>query len=265
VGASVAMLASLAVAFIVTPWIGLRLLAGHVGGESATGAGGDATTRPLRDSRESPDPAVSAGPSLYTRLMQRLMGEARTRGLFYAGVLGLLVLSMGLIGVRLVQVKMLPFDNKSEFQVILDLPEGTTLESSAAAAAEIAAYLRSVPEVEHTQVYAGTAAPFNFNGLVRHYFLRRGANVADVQVNLLPKEDRDRQSHEIAVAVRPAVDSIARRYGARRCSRRWWRRSTPTATAPGWRRLGGSSRSSSRRPVSWTWTGRSRIPAPGSA
>jgi multidrug efflux pump subunit AcrB len=134
---------------------------------------------------------------------------------FYGAVGLLLLLSAGLIGVRLVQVKMLPFDNKSELQVVLDLPEGTTLEASQAAAQEVAAWLRTVPEVASIQTYAGTAAPFNFNGLVRHWFLRRGANVADVQVNLLPKHDRDRQSHEIALAVRPAVDSIARRHGAR--------------------------------------------------
>jgi multidrug efflux pump subunit AcrB len=109
---------------------------------------------------------------------------------------------------------MLPFDNKSEFQVILDLPEGTSLERSAALGAEIASYLNTVPEVIGTEVYAGTAAPFNFNGLVRHYFLRQGANVADVQVTLAPKGERHRQSHAIAVAVRPAVDSIARRYEA---------------------------------------------------
>jgi multidrug efflux pump subunit AcrB len=110
---------------------------------------------------------------------------------------------------------MLPFDNKSEFQVVLDFPEGTALETSNAAAGEIAAWLRSVPEVSSVQSYAGTAAPFNFNGLVRHYFLRRGPNVADLQVNLLPKGERNRQSHEIAVAARPGIDSIARRYGAR--------------------------------------------------
>jgi multidrug efflux pump subunit AcrB len=210
VGASVAMLASLAVAFIVTPWVSLRLLAGHVGGETPAREDGGSVAGAAAQA-EGP---ARGEPGLYARGMQRLMREPRTRGLFYAGVVGLLVLSMGLVAVRLVQVKMLPFDNKSEFQVILDLPEGATLESSAATAAEIAAYLRGVPEVEHTQVYAGTAAPFNFNGLVRHYFLRRGANVADVQVNLLPKEERDRQSHEIAVAVRPVVDSIARRFGA---------------------------------------------------
>ena len=126
---------------------------------------------------------------------------------------------MGLVAAQVVQVKMLPFDNKTEFQVILDLPEGTTLESSAALGAEVAAYLRTVPEVRSTEVYAGTAAPFNFNGLVRHYFMRRGANVADVQVNLLAKGERSRQSHAIAVAVRPAIDSIARRYRRQRQDR----------------------------------------------
>ncbi|MDH4132976.1 MAG: efflux RND transporter permease subunit, partial [Gemmatimonadota bacterium] len=151
---------------------------------------------------------------LYRPLMGALMRRPRLRLGFYGGIVGLLLLSMGLLAVKLVEVKMLPFDNKSEFQVILDLPEGTTLETSAALGAEVAGYLRTVPEVRHTQVYAGTASPFNFNGLVRHYFMRRGSNVADVQVNLLPKEERSRQSHDIAVAVRPAVDSIARHYGA---------------------------------------------------
>ena len=109
---------------------------------------------------------------------------------------------------------MLPFDNKSEFQVILDFPEGRRSRPPTPRPAEVAAYLAHGAGRGEPQTYAGTAAPFNFNGLVRHYFLRRGANVADVQVNLLPKGDRHRQSHDIAVAVRPAVDSIARRYGA---------------------------------------------------
>jgi multidrug efflux pump subunit AcrB len=133
---------------------------------------------------------------------------------FYGAVVVLLAGSVALLALRVVQVKMLPFDNKSEFQVILDFPEGTTLETSNAAASEIAGHLHRVPEVRSVQVYAGTAAPFNFNGLVRHYFLRRGGAVADLQVNLLPKGERRRQSHDIAVAVRPGVDSIARRYGA---------------------------------------------------
>jgi multidrug efflux pump subunit AcrB len=196
VGASVAMLASLGVAFIVTPWLALRLLRGR--------------TRDAAHAEEAPS---SSG--RYGRLMSRLMDEPKLRRGFYGVVVLLLAGAVGLLGLRLVQVKMLPFDNKSEFQVVLDLPEGTTLETTAAAAADVAAVLRTVPEVASTQTYAGTASPFNFNGLVRHYFLRRGANVADVQVNLLPKHDRDRQSHEIAVAVRPLVDSVARRYGAR--------------------------------------------------
>jgi multidrug efflux pump subunit AcrB len=146
--------------------------------------------------------------------MAGLMASRARRRTFYGAVLALLLFSMGLVAFGVVSVKMLPFDNKSEFQVVLDLPEGATLETSAAAGADVAAYLRTVPEVESTELYAGTAAPFNFNGLVRHYFLRRGANVADVQVNLRAKGERSRQSHAIAVAARPAIDSIARRYGA---------------------------------------------------
>ncbi len=204
VGASVAMLFSLGVAFIVTPWLTVRLLGDHVAREAA-GGHRDRSHEPEEEGRFA---------RLYARVMTPLMERRRLRLGFYGGVLALLVLSMGLVAVRAVQVKMLPFDNKSELQVVLDLPEGTTLETGNAAAQEIAGYLRGVPEVESTQTYAGTAAPFNFNGLVRHYFLRSGANVADVQVNLLPKGERDRQSHAIAVAVRPGVDSIARLFGA---------------------------------------------------
>ncbi|HSB56001.1 MAG TPA: efflux RND transporter permease subunit [Gemmatimonadales bacterium] len=200
VGASVAMLASLAVAFIVTPYLGFRLLAGHTGG--APPAEPEQPEAPSRFAR------------VYVPAMRALMERPRIRRLFYGGVLALLVGSMLLVVLRVVQVKMLPFDNKSEFQVILDFPEGTTLETSAAAANEMAAWLRRVPEVRETQVYAGVAAPFNFNGLVRHYFLRRGPNVADVQVNLVPRSERKRQSHAIALSARPGVDSIAARYGA---------------------------------------------------
>src|SRR5690606_3140617 len=202
VGASVAMLASLGVAFIVTPYLALRLLRGHV---PAEGSGSSAA----RDGGASEEGWFARR---YRRIMTGLMEQSRRRHLFYGGVVALLIISMGLVAVQSVSVKMLPFDNKSEFQVVLDLPEGATLETSAALGAEVARYLRTIPEVRSTEVYAGTAAPFNFNGLVRHYFLRRGSNVADVQVNLLGKEDRSRQSHEIAVAVRPAIDSIARRY-----------------------------------------------------
>ena len=200
VGASVAMLASLAVAFIVTPWLAYRLLKGHVANAHAS------TAHPPEEGGKID--------RIYRRIMLPLMQRKGLRTGFYAGVVVLLLASMSLVVLKAVQVKMLPFDNKSEFQVVLDFPEGTTLETSNRAASEIAAYLGTVPEVVSTQVYAGTSAPFNFNGLVRHYFMRSGANVADVQVNLLPKGDRKRQSHAIAVAVRPSVDSIAQRFGA---------------------------------------------------
>jgi multidrug efflux pump subunit AcrB len=198
IGASAAMLASLAVAFVITPWLALKLLKGHV---PATGHG-DGHAAPPEDGR-------------YARLMRGLIADGGKRKLVYIGTVALLLGSMSLLAVRLVQVKMLPFDNKSEFQVILDFDEGTPLETTMAVAEEVAAVLREVPEVVSTQTYAGAAAPFNFNGLVRHYFLRRGSNVADVQVNLAPKHDRDRQSHEIAVAVRPLVEAVVSRHGAR--------------------------------------------------
>jgi len=201
VGASVAMLASLGVAFMVTPWLALRLLRGHV-----------AASAPHDRAHEEEETGRFAG--LYSRIMTPLMDQPGRRTVFYVIIAALLLASIGLLGVRAVQVKMLPFDNKSEFQVILDLPAGATLETSNALAQEVAARVRGVPEVVSTETYAGTSAPFNFNGLVRHYFTRRGANVADVQVNLKPKSDRRRQSHDIAVAIRPAIDSIARRYGA---------------------------------------------------
>ncbi len=202
VGASAAMLASLGVAFVVTPWLALRLLKGHVPAAHASGEGaeGGETSRGFG--------------KFYARLMSPLLDIPKRRYVVYGGVAVLLLLSASLVAVKLVQVKMLPFDNKSEFQVILDLPEGTTLESANGLGQEVAGRLRQVPEVEHVQVYAGTAAPFNFNGLVRHYFLRQGPSVVDVQVNLSAKGDRSRQSHAIAVSVRPAIDSIARRYGA---------------------------------------------------
>ena len=202
IGASVAMLASLAVAFIVTPYLGYRLLRGHV----------SRTPRPHDRAHEEEEASRFA--RFYNRVMTPLMDKPSRRLAFYGGVIALLAASVSLIFVKAVKVKMLPFDNKSEFQVVLDLPEGTTLETTNALGREIASSLRRVPEVTSTEVYAGTAAPFNFNGLVRHYFMRRGPNVADVQVNLLPKGERSRQSHAIAVAVRPAIDSIARRYGA---------------------------------------------------
>ena len=152
---------------------------------------------------------------LYRRVMGPLVTQARWRWVFLGSVAGLLLAAVLLVPLGWVKVKMLPFDNKSEFQVILNMPEGSSLERTAAVAREIAEAVRAEPEVTDVQVYAGTAAPFNFNGLVRHYFMRRGANVADLQVNLLPKGERRAKSHEVAKRVRPAVAEIARKYGAR--------------------------------------------------
>jgi multidrug efflux pump subunit AcrB len=134
----------------------------------------------------------------------------------FLGIITVLLLgAMATVGVGWVKVKMLPFDNKSEFQVVLTMPEGSSLERTARAAREMAAAIRLEPEVTDYQIYVGVASPFNFNGLVRHYFLRRGANVADIQVNLVDKHLRSAQSHDIAKRVRPAVAAVAERFGAR--------------------------------------------------
>jgi multidrug efflux pump subunit AcrB len=127
----------------------------------------------------------------------------------------LLLAACALVPLKRVMVKMLPFDNKSEFQIIIDMPEGTPLERTAAVTREIAAYVQTVPEVANFQTYVGTASPHNFNGLVRHYFLRANPHEADIQVNLAPKDHRKAQSHDIAKRVRPHVAAIAQRYGAR--------------------------------------------------
>ncbi len=147
--------------------------------------------------------------------MGPLIAHRRWRYVFLASIVGLLLAAMALVGIGWVKVKMLPFDNKSEFQVILNMPEGSALEDTAQAAREIAAAVRVEPEVTDYQVYAGVAAPFNFNGLVRHYFMRRGANIADLQINLVSKGERKAQSHDIAKRVRPRVAEIAAKYGAR--------------------------------------------------
>ncbi|HUF36833.1 MAG TPA: efflux RND transporter permease subunit, partial [Gemmatimonadales bacterium] len=194
VGASMAMLFSLGVAFIVTPYVALRLVREH---HLAGGPG-----RPSR---------IGAA---YAGWLRRLLARRGERLAFYGAVVTVLLLSIGLVLVRAVTVKMLPFDNKSEFQVVLDFPAGTTLETSARGAQEIAERLAADADVRDVQVYAGVAAPFNFNGLVRHYFLRQGPAVADVQVNLHSAHERDAQSHDVAVRLRPVVEEVAQRYGA---------------------------------------------------
>jgi multidrug efflux pump subunit AcrB len=146
--------------------------------------------------------------------MGPLLDRPRVRGLFLGGIVALLLGAVAFVLSGAVTIKMLPFDNKSEFQIILNTPEGTTLEQTARIAHEMADALRTQPEVRDYQIYAGTASPFNFNGLVRHYFMRRSPNVADIQVNLVPKHERADQSHAIAKRTRALVAPIAARYGA---------------------------------------------------
>ena len=202
-GASAAMLFSLVVAFTVTPWAALRVLRRHLPAITPAHDSG------LHD--QAPDTFFTR---LYHRIMDPMIARARWRWTFLGLVAALLLGAMAFVPAGLVKIKMLPFDNKSEFQVILDLPEGSTLEETTRVARELAAALRTEPEVRDYQIYAGTASPFNFNGLVRHYFMRRGANVADLQVNLLPKHERSAQSHDIAERVRPRLAAIAAKHGA---------------------------------------------------
>lgn len=194
VGATAAMLFSLLVAFVVTPWASVRLLSREA--EEAH-AGEGWTTR------------------LYRNAMDRLLHRPAWRYGFLAMVVLLLFGSVSLFALKWVKVKMLPFDNKSEFQVVIDMPEGTPLEETASVTREIGSVLATVPEVANYQMYVGTASPYNFNGLVRHYFLRRAPHEADIQVNLAGKEERASQSHDIAVRVRPAIQAVAARHGAR--------------------------------------------------
>ena len=196
VGASAAMMFSLVIAFVVSPWAALRLLK-RDGGHHAEGEAEGWTTR------------------VYRRVMTPLIENARWRWTFLVGVVVLLLLAALLVPLKAVRVKMLPFDNKSEFQVIIDMPNGTPLESTLGVAQEIGAYLGQHREVANYEIYAGTSGPYNFNGLVRHYFLRRGPNEADIQVNLRGVAERSRQSHDIAKEMRGPIQEIAKRWNAR--------------------------------------------------
>ncbi|HQN07986.1 MAG TPA: efflux RND transporter permease subunit, partial [Thermoanaerobaculia bacterium] len=150
----------------------------------------------------------------YQKLFTPLLESAGKRWALIGGVVVLLLLSTSLVFFKVAKVKMLPYDNKSEIQVVVDMPEGTTLEATNAVARDLARKVRNEPEVTDVQVYVGTTAPFNFNGLVRHYFLRSGPLVADLQVNLLPKQERKRDSHTFAKDVRTLLLPIAKRHGA---------------------------------------------------
>jgi multidrug efflux pump subunit AcrB len=201
VGASAAMVFSLLVAFMVTPWAAMRLL--HHEKE-----GGEGSSHPDHSQEDW-------STRLYRRVMTPLIETSFWRWVFLVGVVVLLMISCALVAMGLVRVKMLPFDNKSEFQVILDMPESAPLEDTAAVAMEMGDYLRTVNEVVDYQVHVGTSGPFNFNGLVRHYYLRSRPYQADLQVNLAAKGHRQEQSHAIAKRVRPRLKAIADRWGAR--------------------------------------------------
>jgi len=199
IGASSAMLVSMLVAFVITPWAAYHILRGPA--ERGT----------LHGHSEKEDLSTR----LYRKAMGSLIHSTLWRKIFLGGMALLLLAAVALVPLGKVVVKMLPFDNKSELQVIVDMPEGTTLEETANVARELSSAVRAEPEVTDIQVYAGTAAPFNFNGLVRHYFLRRGSNVADLQVNLVGKHEREAQSHAFSKRIRRGLEAIAKKHGAR--------------------------------------------------
>ncbi len=211
INASAAMLFSLVVAFVVSPWLTYRLFKKHATElaerKVAAGAG-------LPDTLALETVQEDRLHRLYQRLFRPLLESRKRRFALLGAVAVLLLASTALFPLRIAAVKMLPHDNKSELQVVVDMPEGTTLEHTAAVARELALVLRELPEVTDIETYVGTSAPFNFNGLVRHYFLRSGPLVADLQVNLLPKHDRATASHPFAKTLRPLLAPIAARHGA---------------------------------------------------
>jgi multidrug efflux pump subunit AcrB len=208
INASLGMAISLAIAFTVTPWLALKLMKPH---------------GPAAHAAHAADEAVDAAPTglagrlqrLFAALLLPLLASARKRWLLLAGILVALALSVGLAAVQWVVLKMLPFDNKSEFQLVVDMPAGTPLEDTAAALHELGGFLARQPEVQDLQGYAGTASPITFNGLVRQYDLRSEAEQGDLQVNLVHKSQRKEQSHAIAQRLRPQLEAIAARHGAR--------------------------------------------------
>ena len=201
INASMGMFISLAIAFVITPWLALKLMkpaahGGHGHGEEDKLAGKlDRLAR-----------------RVMTPLLDPRTGQAARRKL-WLGILVAILLSVSLGVVKLVILKMLPFDNKSEFQVVLDMPVGTPLEETDKVLHEIGAYIGTVPEVSDYQAYAGTASPINFNGLVRQYYLRSNPEMGDIQVNLVDKHHRERKSHDIAIGVRERVMEIAKAHG----------------------------------------------------
>ncbi|WP_424000976.1 efflux RND transporter permease subunit [Maribacter sp. IgM3_T14_3] len=200
IGASIAMILSLFVALTITPYLGYIFLR-----EKEKKGAVEKVEKPLEETFIY---------KIYNKYERPLIENKRKRWLFLGLTFLILIASMVLFFTKSVAVKMLPFDNKNEFQVVIDMPEGTTLERTGVVAQEISQYLSTRPEVINYQNYVGTSAPITFNGLVRHYDLRGGSNMADIQVNLIDKEERTAQSHDIASLLRPDIQKIAAKYNA---------------------------------------------------
>ncbi|NOY21887.1 MAG: efflux RND transporter permease subunit [Acidobacteria bacterium] len=198
INASAAMLFSLFIAFTVTPWLAYHLL------------------KYEKHDEDKPEGGETSGWMYrkYKKFMETLIDRPSRRWAFLSLVIVLLLGSIALFVTKHAIVKMLPYDNKSEMQIIIDMPEASTLEQTTATARDISNYLRTVPEVSDFQIYSGTSAPFNFNGLVRHYFMRQGENVADIQVNFVSKDARKRKSHKLAKEMRPSILEIGRKHNA---------------------------------------------------
>ncbi len=199
IGASIAMIFSLLVALTITPYLAYRLLRFNEK-ESKT-----------KKAYRLEDSIIY---KIYSKTVRPMMDSSLKRWGFIGGVTLLLFASLFLVYFKMVAVKMLPFDNKNEFQVVIDMPEGTTLERTAAVTKELATYIAGQDNITNYQTYVGTASPMNFNGLLRHYDIRQGSNVADIQVNLTDKGDRKLQSHDIAKAMRPGLHELAKKYNA---------------------------------------------------
>ncbi len=198
IGASIAMMLSLFVALTITPYLGYHLL----------------RVKDEEEHKEEEGMETSKIYKIYKKIEQPLLDSGKKRMTMMGITVVLLLISMLAFVTKWVAVKMLPFDNKNEIQVVIDMPEGTTLERTNALTADISQYLKTVPEVVNYQNYVGSSAPITFNGLVRHYDLRGQSNTADIQVNLLHKEERDKQSHDVAKTIRPEIQKIAKKYNA---------------------------------------------------
>jgi multidrug efflux pump subunit AcrB len=226
IGASIAMLLSLFVALTVTPYLGFHLLQETHNKESISSAKiknwvpDNQNLNKISEEKVEQQHKHEEGMEtswiykIYNKLERPLLESSSKRRILLLVTVVLLIGSVLMFFTKSVVVKMLPFDNKNEFQVVIDMPEGTTLERTAAVTKEIAQYLSTKPEVVDYQNYIGASAPITFNGLVRHYDLRGGSNMADIQVNLLHKDERKLQSHDIAKEMRPEIQKIAKKYGA---------------------------------------------------